>query len=286
VRRIEALGYAVVNHGDHIGFMGPISALAAAATATSTLRVGSSLFCNDYRHPLLLAQEAATIDALSAGRFEFGLGAGWQQHDYDAMGLPMEGPAVRIDRLAEAVAIAKRYFAGERFSFTGRFYRVDDAIALPRVVQSPRPPIVLGGGGRRMLTLAAAEADIVTLNITLRTGDMVADRSASGSVSQFRERVALVRDVAGDRFDDVELGIYVHVCRVGHDASAGVAEAAAAMGMDPDAAVESPHVLVGTPSEVAAKLRHLRDEYSLSYFSIDNDAVEAFAPVVERLAGT
>jgi probable F420-dependent oxidoreductase len=269
-----------------MGFMGPVSAITAAAMTTSTLRVGSSVFCNDYRHPLLLAQEAATIDALSGGRLELGLGAGWQPDDYVTMGVAMERPAVRIGRLAEAVAIVKRFFSGEPFSFSGRFYDVRNVVPKPRVVQTPRPPIVLGGGGTRMLTLAAAEADVVTLNVVLRTGDMVAARSTSASQDQVRARVALVHETAGTRFDQIELGIYVHFCRIGAYDSGAVAGAAAAMGMDPDDAVASPHVLVGTTDEVVAKLQRLRDECYISYVSIDNDAAEEFAPVVERLAGT
>jgi probable F420-dependent oxidoreductase len=248
--------------------------------------VGSSLFCNDYRHPLLVAQEAATIDALSGGRFELGLGAGWERADYEMMGIPMDRPSVRIDRLAEAVAIVKRFFDGETFSFNGEFYNVGEAIARPPAVQQPRPPIVLGGGGRRMLTLAAAEADIVTLNVILRTGDMIADRAASASEPQVRQRVALIRDVAGTRFNDIELGLYVHFCIVGDNASIGVADVVTAMDLDAGEALASPHVLVGSPAEVAAKVQRLRDEYSVSYISIDYDAAEAFAPVVERLAGT
>ena len=265
--------------------MGPISAMTAAAVATSKLRVGSSLFCNDYRHPLLVAQEAATIDALSGGRFELGLGAGWQATDYRMMGIPMDRPGVRIDRLGEAVAIVKQFFAGEPFSFKGEFYNVSEAMARPRAVQQPRPPIVLGGGGKRMLTLAAAEADIVTLNIILRTGDMMVDRAASASEPQVRERIALIRDVAGARFDDIELGLYVHFCMVGDDASAGVGDVAGAIGLDAEDALASPHVLVGTVNEVAAKVQLLRDEYYLSYISIDYEVAEAFAPVVERLTG-
>src|SRR5262249_40542353 len=125
-RRMEDLGYSVLNHGDHMGMMGPITAMAAAATATARLRVGSLLFCNDYRNPVFLAQEAATLDGLSNGRFELGLGAGWEPRDYAMSGIPMDSPAARIDRLAEAVTIMKRYFSGERFSFTGRFYDVRD----------------------------------------------------------------------------------------------------------------------------------------------------------------
>jgi alkanesulfonate monooxygenase SsuD/methylene tetrahydromethanopterin reductase-like flavin-dependent oxidoreductase (luciferase family) len=202
------------------------------------------------------------------------------------MGTVMEPASMRIARLGEAVALLKLFFAGEMFSFSGRFYDVKDAIASPAAVQSPRPPIVLGGGGPRMLTLAAAEADVVTLNVILRSGDMVADRSASGTDAQVRERIALIRDVSGRRFDDIELGLYVHMCRVGERAASAASDVAAAMGMSTEDALASPHVLVGTHDEVTAKLQRIRDEYRISYFSIDNDATGSFAPIVERLAGT
>jgi probable F420-dependent oxidoreductase len=285
-RRVEDLGYSVLNHGDHIGFMGPIAAMTAAAMATSTLRVGSLVFCNDYRHPVFLAQEAATLDGLSAGRFEFGLGAGWEPRDYTTTGITMDTPGARIARLAEAVVITKRFFAGDPFSFEGRYYDVRDVVGRPRPVQSPRPPIVLGGGGRQMLTLAAQEADIVTLNIVLRTGDMSADRGASASASQVAERVALVRHVAGARFDDIELGLYVHFCKVTDDPAGAARELAPAMHMDPDDVLASPHVLVGSHQQIAGKMQRLRDDYDLSYVSIDSVSTEELAPVVERLSGT
>jgi probable F420-dependent oxidoreductase len=288
-RRVEELGYAVLSPGDHIPFMGPIAAITAAAAATTTLRVGSMTFSNDFRHPLMLAQEAATIDVLSGGRMEIAIGAGWDANDYVTMGLPMERPGVRIDRMAESIAIIKAYFTGETFSFHGEHYTVTEAAGRVRAVQQPRPPLVVGGGGRRVLTLAAREADVVAVNAVLAAGDFAVDRKNSARLDDTRPKVALVREVAGDRFEEIELGIYVHVAKVVDDASdldRAAVEVAREMNLSVDDTIDSPHALVGTATQVADKLQRMRDEFCISYVSIDAVSIEEMAPVVALLTGT
>jgi probable F420-dependent oxidoreductase len=198
-RHVEDLGYAVLSVGDHVIMMGPIAAIATAAAVTTTLRVGSMTFGNDYRHPLVLAQEVATLDVLSGGRMEFALGAGWDAADYVQMGVPMDPPATRISRLGEAIAIFNRFFTGEEFSFAGEHYTITGATGRPVPLQRPRPPLVIGGGGKRLLSLAAREADVVAINATLRSADMTTDRRNSATLADTQAKVGVVRDAAGDR---------------------------------------------------------------------------------------
>ena len=168
-RLMESLGYQALYLPDHFGDqLGPIAALMAAADATTTLRMGSLVFDNDYRHPAVLAKEVASLDLLSDGRFDLGLGAGWMASDYEQAGIPFDSPGVRIERMEEGLAIIKGLLAGGKFSFTGKHYRITSLEGTPSPVQKPHPPIVLGGGGRRMLRLAAREADIVNVNYDLR----------------------------------------------------------------------------------------------------------------------
>jgi probable F420-dependent oxidoreductase len=170
-REVESLGYATLYLPDHFtDQVGPIAALMAAADATTTLRVGSLVFDNDYRHPVVLAKEAATLDLLSEGRLDLGLGAGWMASDYEQAGIPFDSAGTRISRMEEALTIIKGLFTGEPFTFAGEHYRLTSMEGSPRPVQRPHPPILLGGGGRRMLRIAAREADIVNVNFDLREG--------------------------------------------------------------------------------------------------------------------
>src|SRR6266700_1113127 len=170
-RAVESMGYSTLYLPDHFGDqLGPIAALMAAADATTTLRIGSLVFDNDYRHPVVLAKEAATLDLLSEGRLDFGIGAGWMVYDYEQSGIPFDSAGTRIDRLAEGLTIIKRLFAGGEVSFAGRHYSISGIEGAPLPVQKPHPPIVIGGGGRKMLELAAREANTVNVNFDLRAG--------------------------------------------------------------------------------------------------------------------
>src|SRR5881396_136194 len=169
-KRAEALGYDTLLMPDHItDQLAPMPALAAAAAATTTLRVGSFVFDNDYRNPVMLAKEATTLDLLSGGRLEFGIGAGWSRRDYQQLGIPYDMPKVRVDRMEEAVTLIKRLWTEEKVTHEGPYYRVRDASVLPRPTQRPHPPIMIGGGGPRMLRIAAREAQIVAIAPTLNS---------------------------------------------------------------------------------------------------------------------
>src|SRR5204863_8509841 len=172
-RKIEDLGFSTLFMPDHFGEeLALLPAIAMAAAHTTTLRVGSLVFDNDYKHPAILAKESATIDVLCDGRLELGIGAGWMKTDYDALGLQYDPPAVRVDRFEEALHIMKQCFTGEKFTYHGEHYRITDYASYPVPVQKPGPQLLIGGGGKRVLSIAAREADIVGINPNLRAGAM------------------------------------------------------------------------------------------------------------------
>jgi probable F420-dependent oxidoreductase len=261
-------------------------ALSFAAAATTTLRVGMLVMGNDYRHPAVLAQDAATLDLMSDGRLEFGLGAGWMTADYEALGLPYDSHGVRIDRLAEALAVVKGAWGDGAFDFSGDHYSITAYDALPKPVQRPHPPILVGGGGPKLLRLAGREADIVGINPILSAGVIGADAARDTIGDATARKIGWVREGAGERFDDLELQIRYFVAAVTDDAR-GLAEAMApGFGVSPDEALGSGAVLAGTVDEVCDTLQRRRDEWGVSYVVFGDDQYEQFAPVVDRLAGT
>jgi probable F420-dependent oxidoreductase len=283
-RKVERLGYAVLLVPDHLAeLLAPFPALAAAAAATTRLRIGTAVLNNDFRHPVLTAREAATLDVLSGGRFELGLGAGHMQSEYEQLGLAFDVGATRVGRLAEALVIVKAMLEGEPVSFAGRHYRVTGQTIHPRPVQRPRPPIFIGGNAPRLLQVAAREADIVGLTgIAFRRG------GAKPDVSDFRaaivdERVRFVRDMAGER---VELNALVQRVIVTDDRHrAARALATQWPSLTAEDILESPYVLVGTPEEMADDLRGRRERWGISYVMTHEAFMDALAPVVDRLAG-
>ncbi len=288
VRAIEASGYSTLFVPDHFidQQLSPMVTLAAAAEATTTLRVGTLVLGNDYRHPAAVAKEAATIDLLSDGRVELGIGAGWMTADYDALDLVYDSPSTRIARLAEAIAVIKGCWSPGAFSFSGEHYTIAEYDATPEPVQQPHPPVLVGGGGRKVLSLAGREADIAGINPNLRAGALTADAVQSSLADLTAQKIEWVREAAGERFDEIELQIRYFLTAVTDDRR-GLAEALApAYGLTADEALESGVALVGTVDEICDQLVQRRDEWGVSYVIIGDDNVEAFAPVVARLAGT
>ena len=286
-RLVESLGYKALYLPDHFGDqLGPIASLMAAADATSTLRVGSLVFDNDYRHPVVLAKEAATLDLLSDGRFDLGLGAGWMASDYQESGIPFDSPGVRIERMEEGLKIIKGLLAGGAFSFTGKHYRITALEGTPSPVQKPHPPLVIGGGGRRMLRLAALEADIVNVNYDLREGRVNRALVHTGLAGATEEKLAWIREAAGDRIDEIELSVTIFFANITEDAASLAGGMAGGMGVEPADVLDTPHFLIGTVDEVVEMLRERRERYGISFVILPGDVAEAFAPVVERLTGT
>ncbi|HSP09441.1 MAG TPA: TIGR03621 family F420-dependent LLM class oxidoreductase [Candidatus Dormibacteraeota bacterium] len=285
-RQIESLGYSALYLPDHFGDQpGPIAALMAAADATTTLRVGSLVFDNDYRHPVVLAKEAATLDLLSEGRFDLGLGAGWLASDYQQSGIPYDPPGTRIERLEEALVVIKGLLAGGSFTFSGRHYQVKDMEGSPSPVQKPHPPILLGGGGRRMLRLAARQADIVNVNYDLREGRVNRALVRTGLAEATDEKLAWIKDAAGDRLESLELSVTIFLANVTDDRDSMAASVASGLGSDPADILEMPHFLIGTVDQLAEDLIARRDRFGMSFVIVPGDAAESLAPVVERLTG-
>lgn len=260
----------------------------AAASATSSLRVGALVFDNDYKHPVVLAKEAATIDVLSGGRLELGLGAGWMQSDYDQSGIPYDRPGVRLDRFEEGLAIVKGLLSpgGGPVTVSGAHYTVTGLEGLPRPVQEP-VPILVGGGGRRVLSIAGREADIVGINVDLRAGAITADAGPNTTSAKTTEKIGWVREAAGARFDALELNVLVFFTSVVDDRASVAEGLAGAFNVTPADVLASPHVLMGSVSELCDDLVRQREELGISYITIQGeDSMEALAPVVAQLAGT
>jgi probable F420-dependent oxidoreductase len=286
-RLLESLGYSTLFLPDHFGGqLAPIAALMAAADATTKLRIGSLVFDNDYRHPVVLAKEAATLDLLSGGRLEFGLGAGWLASDYEQTGIPLDSPGTRIERMAEGLAIIRSFFAGGETSFEGKYYKIHAVEAFPRPAQQPHPPIVIGGGGKRMLRLAAREADIVSVNPNLSAGRVGADTARTGLPEATDEKIGWIKEAAGERFSQIELSATIYYARLTDDREALAAGLAVGLEAEPRDVLEMPHVLLGTIEQMVEDLKARRDRYGMSYIVFPDSVAELLAPVVERLTGT
>ncbi|HLI72833.1 MAG TPA: TIGR03621 family F420-dependent LLM class oxidoreductase [Acidimicrobiales bacterium] len=287
-RKAEDLGYSTLLMPDHFGDqLAPVAALMAAADATEHLRIGTLVFDNDYRHPLVLAKEAATLDLLSDGRLELGLGAGWMRTDYEQSGIAYDTPGTRVDRFAEGVEIIAGLLSSDGpFSFTGKHYTIQEHTLLPRPVQRPRPPLILGGGGRRVLQIAAKWADIVGINVNLKDGTGGPEAAPNATPDATHRKIAWVKEAAGARFDDIELNSLIGFAIITDDRKGVIDTMAPHFGIDPLDAVHVPLALIGTLDQMAEELRWRREEYGMSYFSVEGEVWESLAPVVARLAGT
>ena len=297
--RAESLGYEALYLADH--FLGPgpvleatnhpnqslaaVPAIMAAANATSTLRVGCRVFCNDYRHPIMLAKEVATLDLLSEGRMDFGLGAGWLRGEYDSIALPFDSAGQRIDRLAESVELIKKVFSDEPLDHQGTFYSAQGFQGSPRPLQRPHPPFMIGGGGKKILSLAAREADVVSFNFNNRSGRIGPDGVQSATARATEEKVGWVREVAGKRFDEIELEIGAYFTFVNEKPQPIVEGFSQAMGLSPEEIREHPHGLFGGVEEIIEILIRRREQFGISRITVGDDVFEAFAPIVSRLSG-
>ncbi|HZB50713.1 MAG TPA: TIGR03621 family F420-dependent LLM class oxidoreductase [Mycobacteriales bacterium] len=284
-RRAEAAGFDAMVLPDHLlAQHAPVPLLATVAAATERLRVGTFVLNVDLRHPAVLAQDLASLDVLSGGRLEIGIGAGWNRPEYDAIGVPYDPVPVRVARLAEAVAVLKGCFGDGPFSFAGEHYTVTDHEGHPKPVQRPHPPIMIGGGGRRTLTLAGREADVVGL--APRPGD-----PRSYTLAATAEKIGWVREAAGDRFADLELNVYpsggsVVVTDDARGAARERVDRFRAQGgeLTVEDVLDSPHVFIGSVPALTEKILGLRERFGISSVMLDD--VEATAPIVAALAGT
>ena len=283
-RRAEELGYSSMLVPDHLGSqLSPIAAMATAAAVTERLRIGGFVFANDFRHPLVLAREAATLDLLSNGRLELGLGAGWRTADYRQLGVRYDRPGLRIDRLVEATGLVKRLLSGETVTHSGPHYRLGAAQVRPRPIQQPHPPILMGGGGARMLRLAAREADIVGFipQFSPRGRPIWTDVTERA----LERKVAVVREAAGDRFEGLELNLFIADAGMVGGGQAVPRSVLAAAKAATAGLVGSPYLLYGTLPALRDRLQRRRERTGISYYAIRQGSMEEMAPLVEALAG-
>jgi probable F420-dependent oxidoreductase len=285
-RRVEGLGYSTLTMPDHFDDqLAPVPALTAAAAVTESLRIGALVWDNDYKHPLVLAKELATMDVLSDGRVEIGLGAGWMIADYEQSGIPYDSAKVRIDRFVEGLAVIKGLMGSEPFSFSGEHYRITGHNGLPKPVQAPCPPILIGGGGKRVLSIAAREADIVGINATMSAGVIGASVFDTMTAEMVDEKVDIVRQAAGPRWDDIEMNIRAFLVNVTDDAKAAAEGIASMLGVTAAQVDDTPFALVGPTSKLIDDLIARRERWGFSYVIVGMNDVEAFAPVVAALNG-
>lgn len=285
-RSVEASGYEQLAVTDHLTKqLAPVPALMAAADATTDLQVGTTVFANDFRHPVVLAKEIATLDLLSNGRIFVGLGAGWLRFEYDSAGLAFDPVGTRIERMAESLAVIKGLLAGGPFTHQGAHYRVSQMDLWPRPVQRPHPPILVGGGGRRVLSLAAREADIVSINIDLSGGTYAHMARAGAGSGSADEKVAWIREAAGSRFDDIELNVCVFNLMINEDRDTALRTLATDRGVPLESVAETPNVLAGSIEQIVDTLQRRRDRLAISNVMVPAGLHREFAPVVERLAG-
>lgn len=298
-RKAEDLGFSTLFVADHyLGpgqasrqasqppqHLAPIAAMATAAAVTDTLRVGCRVFCIDYHVPGALAKEAATLDLLSGGRLEFGIGAGWSEPEYRAMGLTFDAPSRRVSKLAEVIALMKAHWAGGELDQHGEFVTAAGYSGLPLPAQRPHPPIMIGGARRRVLSLAAREADIVSIsNVSFQP---VNDAGRSPQ-EEAAHRLSYVAEAAGDRFGGLDIEsspFFTEITGSAAETTAAAARVANKVGVSPDGLLDHPNVLIGSPDEIVERLRKRREVFGVNYVSIQQRQLESFAPIAAQLSG-
>jgi probable F420-dependent oxidoreductase len=290
-RRAESIGFTGLFIPDHlIDQLSPVPAMATIAAATTRLRIGAFVFNNDLRHPAVLAQDLASLDVLSEGRLDVALGAGWNKPEYDEIGLPFDPVATRVDRLEEAIAVFKGLFGEGPFSFEGRFYTIRERDGQPKPVQKPHPPFFIGGGGRRTLSIAGREANIVGLAPRILSGQRSDPQSLTLAAAQ--EKVSWVREAAGPRFKELEFNVYPSTWPVvvTDDARAEARKVVdhlrgrSTVDLTEDEVLESPHLFIGSIDGLVEKFKMLRERLGISSFMTGE--IDELAPIVERLAGS
>jgi probable F420-dependent oxidoreductase len=289
-RRAEALGATTFVIPDHlVPMMAPIPYLATVSAATERIRISAFVHNNDLRHPVILAKDLATLDILSGGRLDVGIGAGWNKPEYDAIGLPFDPVRVRVSRLTEAVAVLKGCFGEEAFSFAGEHYTITDYDGQPKPIQRPHPPIFIGGGGRRILTLAGREANIVGLAPRILSEQRSDPRSVTWAATE--EKLTWIREAAGDRFDGLTFNVYPSGWPITvTDDLRGEARKVidrmkerTGIELTVDEIIASPHIFIGSIERFVEKFEELRERLGISSFMVGS--LDELGPVVEGLSG-
>jgi probable F420-dependent oxidoreductase len=292
VRRAEAAGVSTLLLRDHVveepfgHQFGPLTAMTIAAATSARLRIGTMVLSNDFRPPVQLAKELATIDQFSGGRLEIGIGAGFLEAEYRPLGIPFQRAGVRVRRLEESVQLLKRLFSGEPVTFTGDHVGVEGFASFPPSCQRPHPPIMIAGSGDRMLALAAREADIVGFQTVTTTSGAVESELANYLPSELERKIAHVRANAGTRFEQLEFSTTLTV-EITEDADSVARRHAEARGwrsLGPDQVREMPSFAIGTTNEIVRTLRERREWFGLGYYVVSEAALPQVEPVIEGLA--
>jgi probable F420-dependent oxidoreductase len=265
--------------------LAPVPALMAAADATSTLRIGALVFDNDYKHPVVLAKELATMDLLSDGRTEIGLGAGWMLSDYEQAGMTYDSPKVRIDRFIEGLAVIRGALGPDTFSFSGDHYTISHYNGLPKPVQQPLPPILIGGGGPRVLKFAAREADIVGINGTLTAGVVGPEAISTMTAASVDEKVAIVAAAGAHRISDIELNIRTFFVKVTDDRASTINAISSMFSVPAELIDTSPFALIGSVDACIEQLLERREKWGFSYTIVGAENIDECAPIVAALRG-
>jgi probable F420-dependent oxidoreductase len=285
-RRSEDAGYDVLTMPDHFtNQLAPVPALMAAADATTTLRIGALVFDNDYKHPVVLAKELATMDVLSDGRTEIGLGAGWMISDYEQAGMTYDSPKVRIDRFIEGLAVIRGALGPDTFSFSGDHYTISQYNGLPKPVQQPLPPILIGGGGPRVLGFAAREADIVGINGTLTAGVVGPEAISTMTAASVDEKVALVAKAGSHRLSEIELNIRTFFVKVTDDRASTINAISSMFSVPAELIDTSPFALIGSVNACIEQLLERREKWGFSYTIVGAENIDECAPIVAALRG-
>jgi probable F420-dependent oxidoreductase len=298
-RRAEDTGFSTFSVADHVIGPGPalsatnhpvqdvaaVPAMAVAIEATSTIRIGARVFCVDYRQPVVFAKEMATLDFFSEGRLELGLGAGWLQGEYEAMGVTWDRPGVRLDRLEETIALLRAHFGDGLVEVQGTHVHASGFEGLPKPTDG-MPPIMIGGGARRVLGIAGREADIVSLNFDNSSGKIGPAGVGSSTAELTAQKIEWIRAGAGDRFGDLELEIGAYFTVVTDQRDATLEKMAPMFALDPQQFAEHPHALIGSVDSICDQLVERRETYGISYVTFGASAGSSVAPIVERLTGT
>ncbi|MSO31756.1 MAG: TIGR03621 family F420-dependent LLM class oxidoreductase [Ilumatobacteraceae bacterium] len=298
-RKAESLGFSSFHLADHVIGPGPalaatghpvqtvaaIPAMAVAAEATTTIKIGCRVLCVDYRNPVMLAKELATLDFFSEGRLEIGLGAGWLQNEYDAMGITFDRAGIRLDRLEEVIALIRASSADGELNMVGKHVHAVGFEAVPKPTQRPMPPIMIGGGAQRILGIAGREADIVSLNFNNSSGKLGPEGIGSATAELTDQKIQWIKDGAGSRFDDIEIEIAAYFTVVTPDGEATRAKMAPMFGLTPEVFAEHPNALIGSVDEICDRIVERRERYGISYVTFGSSVMEAAAPIVEKLSG-
>ena len=285
VRRADKLGYDSVLIPDHLGLLAYGPAISMAAGVSARLRFGTLVLQHPLRHPVLVAMEAATLDLLTDGRFELGLGAGGSElRDYMASGIPFALAATRVGQFEEGVQIIKRLLGQEPVTFHGAHYSITDLDGQPKPVQQPHLPILIGAGAPRMLRLAAREADIVSMLLRMLPGGGAFDVTEF-SAEAYRRKLDIVRASAGDRAADLEFNVLVQRFAITNDPAKEAASISERWGISVDDILDSPYVLIGTPEQIIEVIQERRERFGLSYYVVFDRWIDDFVPIVRALSG-